>query len=104
MDNSNIQGKKTPQKLGDLLDRYKLEDKGGYITKEFQDFAYRMAMELDDKKRVSMYNRLAKREDRVLLEKCLSFVKDANARNKAAMFLWKLRQLKLEKESKQGEV
>lgn len=98
--------KKTqPQALGDILKKYQIEDKGGYITREFQDYAYRLAVELDDLKRVSMYNRLAKNEDRNLLEKARSFVSDANARNKSAMFLWKLKQLKTdEKDKKKKEI
>lgn len=94
--NSDSSNNSAPKALKDLLNNYQLEDKGGYITREFQDYAYRLAMELDDPKRVSMYNRLAKNTDRNLLEKARSFVKDAKARNKAAMFLWKLKQLKLE--------
>jgi len=85
---------KEPQAIGDLLDKYKLDDKGGYITQEFQDYAYRLAMELEDPKRVSMYNKLAKTVDRSLLEKARSFIKDSSARNKSAYFLWKLKQLR----------
>lgn len=89
--------KKTqPLPLKDLLKTYQLEDKGGYITQEFQDFGYRLAMELDDKKRVSLYMRLSKNTDRALLEQALSFVKDAKARNPAALFMWKVKQLKME--------
>lgn len=85
---------KEPQTLKDLLKNYQLEDKGGYITQEFQDYGYRLAMELGDKKRVSLYMRLSKNTDRAILEKALSFVKDANARNPAALFMWKVKQLK----------
>ena len=83
--------------ISDVFAKYKLKDKGGYITQEFQDFGYRMAIELEDTKRVSLYMRLAKRESRGMLEKALSFISDANARNKAALFMWKLKQLKEEK-------
>src|SRR6266704_1127591 len=80
-----------------LFTQYQLQDKGGYITQEFQDFAYRLALALDDKKNVSRYMRLAKKEKRVLLERALSFVSDAkDVKNKPAFFLWKFKQLKQE--------
>jgi hypothetical protein len=81
--------------LSDILSNYDLDNTGKYISQEFQDFGYRMAMELNDKKRVGMYMRLSKTIDRSILEAALSFVKDAeNARNKAALFMWKLKQLR----------
>jgi hypothetical protein len=84
------------QTLGSLLDRYKLEDKGGHISQEFQDFGYRMAMELGDQAHKSLYMRMAKKEDRQILEKALSFVKDANAKSPARLFMWKVKKLKEE--------
>lgn len=81
--------------LGGLFDDYALEDKGGYITQEFQDFAYRLAIELDDLPHKSLYMRLAKSTKRGLLEQALSFVADApNVKSKAKLFMWKLKQLK----------
>ncbi len=84
--------------LGSLFDAFKIEDKGGYITQEFQDFGYRLAMELDDMAHKSLYMRLSKTVDRGLLERALSFVSDAqNAKSKARLFMWKLTELKKEK-------
>ena len=81
--------------VGDLFSGYQLEDKGGYITQEFQDFGYRLALELDDIEHKSLYMRMAKTQNRLLLERALSFVADAqNARNKAKLFMWKLKELK----------
>jgi PTH1 family peptidyl-tRNA hydrolase len=81
--------------MQDLFTGYQLQDKGGYITQEFQDFGYRLAMALDDKEHTSIYMRLAKKEPRVLLEQVLSFVSDAkDVKNKAALFLWKLKDAK----------
>ncbi|MBT4124083.1 MAG: hypothetical protein HN981_02805 [Candidatus Pacebacteria bacterium] len=99
--------KKTKKKVGfeaagTLFDKFKLKDKGGYITQEFQDFGYRLAIELDDLKRVGLYMRMAKLEKRAILERALSFISDSNARSKSRLFMWKVKQLKLEKE--QGEV
>jgi|GEM_PF-135975 len=88
--------KKDFQALGTLFDGFQLEDKGGYITQEFQDFGYRLAMELDDQPHKSLYMRLAKTENRALLEQALSFVSDAaTVKSKARLFMWKLKQLKL---------
>jgi len=88
------------QSVGDLFNKFKLQDKGGYITQEFQDFGYRMAVELDDIERTSLYMRLAKRESRGILERALGFVKDAaNAKSKSRLFMWKFAQLKKEKKA-----
>lgn len=93
--------------LFDLLDEHKIKNDGKYISQEFQDFAYRMAMaitEPSDRKTISMCMRLVKSKPRPLLERTLQFVKDANARNKVALFLWKLRQLEAEdKKSKKTD-
>ncbi len=89
--------------IGDLFTQYQLEDKGGYITQEFQDFGYRLAMALDDKKHTSIYMRLSKKESRAMLEQALSFVSDAkDVKNKAALFMWKLKALRAEKKKKLG--
>lgn len=86
------------QPLGNLFEGYQLEDKGGYITQEFQDFGYRLAAELDDTARTSLYMRLSKTVKRALLEQALSFVTDApNVKSKARLFMWKLKQLRDEK-------
>lgn len=86
------------QALSSLFDNYQLEDKGGYITKEFQDFGYRLALELDDLAHKSLYMRLSKQVNRGVLEQALSFVADApNVKSKARLFMWKLKQLKASK-------
>lgn len=90
------------QSLGDLFAGYQLEDKGGFITQEFQDFGYRLAVELDDLKHKSLYIKMAKEVDRVILENALSFVKDAEqAKSKAKLFMWKVKQLKSQKKEQQ---
>jgi hypothetical protein len=65
-----------------------------FVTREYQDFGYRLAMELNDPKHKSLYIKLAKETDRGILEKCRSFVMDSNADNKGALFMWKLKELK----------
>ncbi len=78
-----------------ILLNYNLDDKGKYISREFQDYGYRLAMELDDEKHKSLYIKLAKEENRALLEKARLFVKDAyQPKSKARLFMWKLKQLR----------
>lgn len=87
--------KKSFQPLGTMFEKYQLEDKGGFITKEFQDFGYRLALELDDLPHKSLYMRLSKNTNRGILEQALSFVADApNVKSKAKLFMWKLKELK----------
>jgi len=82
--------------LGTLFDNFKLEDRGGYITREFQDFGYQLAVDLDDMDHKSLYIKLAKNTPRVWLEQARSFVLDAgSARSRARLFMWKLKQIKL---------
>lgn len=93
--------KKKFHALGDLLDKYQVEDKGGYITQEFQDFGYRMAVELHDLKHKSLYIKMAKTIDRSILEQALSFVSDAeSARSKAKLFMWKVKQIQESRKQK----
>jgi len=86
--------------LGDLFSQYQPKQGKGYISQEFQDYGYRLAVELDDLKHKSLYMKLAKTEDRGLLEQVLSFVSDSQAKNRGALFMWKLKQLKEEKKEK----
>lgn len=84
-----------------LFQDYQLEDKGGYITQEFQDYGYRLAVDLDDLAHKSLYIKLAKNEPRGLLESALSFVSDAStAKSKAKLFMWKLKELRKEAKEK----
>ena len=86
---------KAPSALGDILTKYALEDKGGYISREFQDYGYRLACEMGEESKKSLYIKLAKTVDRALLERARSFVLDArNATNKGRLFMWALGKLK----------
>lgn len=81
--------------LQQLLKDYSLDDKGKYISREFQDYGYRLAMEMGEEKNKSLYIKLAKIEDRNLLEKARAFVKDArNVQNRGKLFLWALKKLR----------
>jgi hypothetical protein len=56
-----------------------------------------LAQELGDMSHKSLYMKLAKDTPRILLERARSFVKDAeNARSKGRLFMWKLKELKLQ--------
>ena len=93
--------KNTPKgmfSIGDILKDIDLE-KDKYISREFQDYGYRLAEELGDLKHKALYIKLAKETPRVLLEEARSFVKDApNVRNRGRLFMWKLKELRKEKE------
>lgn len=81
------------QKLADILSKFNpLEDK--YISREFQSYGIYLSEQLNDYKHKSLYIRLAKTVPRAILEKALTFTKDAQARNKARLFMWKMKKLK----------
>jgi hypothetical protein len=85
------------QTVGDILKKFNpLEDK--YISREFQSYGIYLAETLDDYKHRSLYIRLAKTVPRAVLEKALTFVKDANARSRAKLFMWKMAELRKGKE------
>lgn len=65
-----------------------------YISREFQSFGIHLAEELDDYKHRGLYIKLAKTVHRSLLEKALSFAVDSNAKNKGALFMWKLKEFR----------
>lgn len=83
-----------PQSLSQLLLKFDI-DKKKYISREWQDYAYRLAIFLDDLKNKSLYMKLAKTTPRTYLEEAKNFVTDAyNVKNKARLFMWKLSELK----------
>ena len=74
---------------------YDLAKKGKYVTREWQDYGYRLAMELGDVKNKSLYIKLAKEVERKLLEQARTFIKDATkVRSRARLFMWALAKLK----------
>lgn len=85
------------QKVGQILKSFKpVEDK--YVSREFQSFGIYLSEELLDYKHRGLYIKLAKTIHRSILEKALSFVVDSSAKNKGALFMWKLGQLKTAKD------
>jgi hypothetical protein len=83
------------KKLGDILKQTKLlDDSGKYITREFQEYGYRLAVDLKDLSHKALYIKLAKEVERELLEETRRYVIDANVRNRAALFMWRLSELR----------
>ncbi|MGB9637412.1 MAG: hypothetical protein ACPLY7_01300 [Microgenomates group bacterium] len=82
-----------PQSIGEILQNFNpLEDK--YISREFQKYGYDLAMELGDLKHKSLYIKMAKEIPRPILEKARYFVKDAKAKSKPRLFMWKVKELR----------
>lgn len=90
--------------LGNLLDKYKIEDKQRRISQEFQDYAYRLAVELSDTAHTSIYMRMCKNTPRFILEEARIFVKGAvAAKSKAKLYMWKVKQMKDEIKEKKDK-
>lgn len=67
-----------------------------YISREFQKYAYDLAIELRDVEHMAIYMRLAKSVPRHVLERARSFVKDANTATPARLYMWKVKKLREE--------
>lgn len=68
---------------------------------EFQAYGNKLAEELGDRKHRTLYIKLAKNEDRNLLEEArVSVLESKKATTKGRLFMWKLGQLKKAKEEK----
>lgn len=98
---------KPPQLFADTLVEYKkkLDRRKKYIKNEFQAYGLMLAEELNDWEHKSLYIRLAKNTDKELLDKALYFIKDQNrntVNSKGRLFMWKLKQLKIELEIKKA--
>lgn len=69
-------------------------DKHKYISKEYQLYGLRLSRKLQDEKRATMYIKWAKTKPRAILETAYSFTSDyPNAKNKARIFMWKVKDL-----------
>jgi hypothetical protein len=80
------------QSIKDILKNFDpLKDK--YISRDFQAFGIYLAEKLGEPKRKSLYIKLAKTIPRPVLEEALRFVIDSKARNKGALFMWKLKEM-----------
>lgn len=80
------------QSVQDILKKFNpTEDK--YISREFQAYGVYLTEKLGDSRRKSLYMRFAKTLPRPALETALKFVVDSHAKNKAALFMWKLKEM-----------
>ncbi|MCX7881439.1 MAG: hypothetical protein N2482_02955 [Patescibacteria group bacterium] len=80
------------QPIKDILKKFNpLEDK--YLSRDFQAFGIYLAEKLGETRKKSLYIKLAKTIPRPVLEEALRYVIDSRARNKPALFMWKLKQL-----------
>lgn len=77
-----------------------LEIGGKHIHQEFQDYGVRLAQQLNDPAHVSLYIKIARDENRGLVQDALTFVLDSHARSKGKLFMWKLKQLRDEQVNK----
>lgn len=75
-----------------------LSDRHKHVSREFQDYGYRLAVKLNDMRHKALYMKLAKEKPRVLLEKAFSFAVDYPTKdtNKGRLFMWKLKELEKE--------
>jgi len=83
------------QKIGTVLKNFD-PFKDRYISREFQSYGIYLSEILNDYKHKSLYIKLAKTVHRSILEKALSYVRDAKTTtpNKGALFMWQMKQLK----------
>ncbi len=89
--------KKSFQAIGEMLKDFDWDEKK-YISREFQDYGYRLAEEFNDLEHKALYIKLAKELPRSMLEEARNFVKDAsNVKSPARLFMWKLSELKKKK-------
>lgn len=81
--------------LAKAITEVKYKNRPKNITREFQMYGVFLAESLEDTKHYSLYIKLAKELPRAILEEALNFTKGYyNAKNKAKVFMWRLKQLK----------
>lgn len=74
----------------------KFKDRPKNISHEFQFYGCFLAESLDDTKHYGFYIKLAKEQPRQILEEALNFTKGYyGAKNKAKVFMWKLKELRI---------
>ncbi len=81
--------------ISTILDEAKHKDRPKNLTTEFQVYGVFLAETLEDTKHYSLYIKLAKVHPRGLLEEALNYTKGyLSAKNKAKVFMWRLKQLR----------
>lgn len=61
---------------------------------EFQDYAYKLASDLNDMENLKIYMRLTKLYPRFLMEEAYQFVADVQEERKGRLYMWKFKQVK----------
>ncbi len=81
--------------IAKVINETKFKDRPKNIAHEFQFYGCFLAESLEDTKRYGLYIKLAKELPRPLLEEALNYTKGYyNAKNKAKVFMWKLKELR----------
>src|SRR5687767_3864042 len=83
------------KKLSQVIEETKFKNRPKNLSQEFQVYGVYLAESLQDTKHYSLYMKLAKECNRGLLEEALTYTKAYyTAKNKARVFMWKLKQLR----------
>jgi hypothetical protein len=86
--------------IGKAIAESKDSKKDKNNSTEHQVFGSRMAEELEDKKHIALYIKMAKEESRKLITDALSYTKDyPKVKSKAKLFMWRFKLLKEAKKS-----
>ena len=81
--------------ISKIIGETKFKDRPKNIAHEFQFYGCFLAESLSDTKHYGLYIKLAKQLPRKILEEALNFTKGYyHAKNKAKVFMWKLKELK----------
>lgn len=93
------------KKIVNLLKSSQTAQRHTNNSTEFQEYGVYLADSLSDPKHYALYIKYAKELPRAILEEALSYVKDyPNAKSKAKLFMWKLKQLKTKYPSFGGQM
>lgn len=89
------------KKLSQIMAEVKNPNRPKNLHTEFQQYGVYLAEELEDTAHYSLYIKLAKTTARHLLDEALTYTKGyTNAKNKGRVFMWRLKQLRIEKSAK----
>lgn len=90
------------QKISDIIAEKQNPNRPKNLSTEFQVYGVYLAETLSDTKHYSLYIKLAKEYDRAMLDEALTYTKAyTSAKSKARIFMWRLKQLKELKKSKE---
>jgi hypothetical protein len=88
------------KKIDKILEETKSIKRPKNLSTEFQHYGVFIAEQLDDTKHYSLYIKLCKQYPRSLIDQALNYTKGYTAaKSKGRVFMWKLTQLRKEKEA-----